>query len=76
MGSGGEDRDNRAVILTSSGDAFMNAIDADGFDFLAPLGYDKILRGGRKALSSTLDVEIPLITALKVRRCSTPNARC
>jgi len=76
MGSGGEDRDNRAVILTGSGDAFMDAIDADVFDFFTPLGYDKILREGRKALSNILDVEIPSITALKVRRCTTPNVRC
>jgi len=66
MGSGGEDRDNRAVILTGSGDAFMDAIDADGFDFFMPLGYDKILRGGGKALSIILDVEVPLSTARKV----------
>ena len=60
----GEDRDNRVVILTGSGDAFMDAISPDGFDFFTPLGYDKILREGRKVLSNILDIEVPMITAL------------
>lgn len=60
----GEDRDNRVVILTGTGDAFMEAIDAEGFDFFSPQGYDKILREGRKILSNILDVEVPMITAL------------
>lgn len=60
----GEDRDNRVVILTGTGDAFMDAIDAEGFDFFSPQGYDKILREGRKILSNILDVEVPMISAL------------
>jgi enoyl-CoA hydratase/carnithine racemase len=60
----GEDRDNRVVILTGSGDAFMDTIVADGFDFFSPRGYDKILREGRKVLMNILDIEVPMITAL------------
>ncbi|MCH4059865.1 MAG: enoyl-CoA hydratase/isomerase family protein [Acetobacter sp.] len=60
----GEDRDNRVVILTGSGDAFMDAINPEGFDFFTPHGYDKILREGRKVLSNILDIEVPMITAL------------
>ncbi|WP_157220384.1 enoyl-CoA hydratase/isomerase family protein [Flavisphingomonas formosensis] len=60
----GEDRENRAVILTGTGDAFMDAIDPEGFDFFSPQGYDKILREGRKVLSNILDIEVPMITAL------------
>ncbi|BAM90422.1 enoyl-CoA hydratase/isomerase [Bradyrhizobium oligotrophicum S58] len=60
----GEDRDNRVVILTGSGDAFMDTIEADGFDFFSPQGYDRILREGRKVLSNILDIEVPMITAL------------
>ncbi|WP_294907589.1 enoyl-CoA hydratase/isomerase family protein [Tatumella sp. UBA2305] len=60
----GEDRDNRAVILTGSGDAFMDAISPEGFDFFTPSGFDKILREGRKVLSNILDIEVPMITAL------------
>jgi len=44
----GEDHHNRVVILTGSGDAFMDAIGPEGFDFFSPQGYDKILREGRK----------------------------
>ena len=60
----GEDLDNRVVILTGSGDAFMDSITQDGFDFFTPRGYDKILREGRKMLSNILDIEVPMITAL------------
>jgi enoyl-CoA hydratase/carnithine racemase len=60
----GEDRDNRVVILTGSGDAFMDAIDPEGFDFFTPMGYDKILREGRKVLANILDIEVPMIAAL------------
>lgn len=60
----GEDRENRVVILTGSGDAFMDQIDPEGFDFFTPSGYDKILREGRKILSNILDIEVPMISAL------------
>lgn len=59
-----EDRYNRVVILTGSGDAFMDAISPEGFDFFSPEGYDKILREGRKVLSNILDIGVPMITAL------------
>ena len=60
----GADPDNRVVILTGSGDAFMDTIDPDGFDFFSPRGYDKIFREGRKVLMNILDIEVPMITAL------------
>ncbi|GGE16298.1 crotonase [Aureimonas endophytica] len=60
----GEDRDNRVVILTGTGDAFMDRIEPDGFDFFTPRGFDKILREGRKVLSNILDIEVPMIAAL------------
>ncbi|WP_062018352.1 enoyl-CoA hydratase/isomerase family protein [Aureimonas sp. AU4] len=60
----GEDRDNRVVILTGTGDAFMDTIEPDGFDFFTPRGFDKILREGRKVLSNILDIEVPMIAAL------------
>src|SRR5437899_8903309 len=60
----GEDHANRVVILTGSGDAFIDAISPEGFDFFSPQGYDKILREGRKVLSNILDIEVPMITAL------------
>src|SRR5438034_6750653 len=53
----GSDRDNRVVILTGSGAAFMESISPDGFDFFSPQGYDKIYREGKKVLMNILDVE-------------------
>jgi enoyl-CoA hydratase/carnithine racemase len=43
---------------------FMDTIEAEGFDFFSPQGYDKILREGRKVLMNILDIEVPMITAL------------
>lgn len=60
----GEDRDNRVVILTGTGDAFIDAVDPTDFDFFTPMGYDKVMRNGRKVLSNILDIEVPMITAL------------
>src|SRR5271163_5042225 len=60
----GSDRDNRVVIMTGSGDAFMERITLDGFDFFSPRGYDKIYREGKKVLMNILDIEVPLIAAV------------
>ncbi|HEX4182219.1 MAG TPA: enoyl-CoA hydratase/isomerase family protein [Caulobacteraceae bacterium] len=60
----GSDRDNRVVILTGSGEAFMESISPEGFDFFTPQGYDKIFREGRKVLMNILDIEAPMIAAL------------
>jgi enoyl-CoA hydratase/carnithine racemase len=60
----GSDRDNRVVILTGSGNAFMETISSEGFDFFTPQGYDKIYREGKKVLMNILDVEVPLIAAV------------
>jgi enoyl-CoA hydratase/carnithine racemase len=60
----GSDRDNRVVILTGSGRAFMETISPEGFDFFTPQGYDKIYREGRKVLMNILDIEVPMIAAV------------
>jgi enoyl-CoA hydratase/carnithine racemase len=60
----GSDPDNRVVILTGSGKAFMESISPEGFDFFSPVGYDKIYREGRKVLMNILDIEVPLIAAV------------
>jgi enoyl-CoA hydratase/carnithine racemase len=60
----GSDPDNRVVIMTGSGDAFMERITSDGFDFFSPRGYDKIYREGKKVLMNILDIEVPLIAAV------------
>jgi enoyl-CoA hydratase/carnithine racemase len=60
----GEDSQNRVVILTGSGHAFMESITLDGFEFFTPRGYEKILREGKKILMNILDIEVPMIAAL------------
>ncbi len=60
----GSDPDNRVVILTGTGQAFMESISPEGFDFFTPQGYDKIYREGKKVLMNILDVEVPLIAAV------------
>ena len=60
----GSDPDNRVVILTGSGDAFMETISPEGFDFFTPNGYDKIYREGKKVLMNILDIEAPMISAV------------
>src|SRR6201988_1386250 len=58
------DADNRVVIFTGSGGAFMESILPDGFDFFTPRGYDKIYREGKKVLMNILDIEAPMIAAV------------
>ena len=60
----GSDPGNRVVILTGSGNAFMESISPDGFDFFTPQGFDKIYREGKKVLMNILDIEVPLIAAV------------
>jgi enoyl-CoA hydratase/carnithine racemase len=60
----GSDPDNRVVILTGSGNAFMESIAPERFDFFNPRGYDKICREGKKVLMNILDIEVPLIPAV------------
>src|ERR1700758_2332511 len=60
----GSDPDNRVVILTGTGGAFMETISPEGFDFFTPQGYDKIYREGRKVLMNILDIEAPMIAAV------------
>jgi enoyl-CoA hydratase/carnithine racemase len=60
----GSDPDNRVVILTGTGQAFMESFSSEGFDFFTPQGYDKIYREGKKVLMNILDIEAPLIAAV------------
>jgi enoyl-CoA hydratase/carnithine racemase len=60
----GGDAENRVVILTGAGDAFIDCIDPTGFDFFTPRGYDKIYREGKKVLANLLDISVPVIAAL------------
>jgi enoyl-CoA hydratase/carnithine racemase len=59
-----QDAENRVVILTGAGEAFIDRIDAEGFDFFSPRGYDKIYREGKKVLLNLIDIPVPVIAAL------------
>lgn len=60
----GQDAKNCVVILTGTGEAFIDSIDPAGFDFFTPRGYDKIYREGKKVLANLLDIPVPVIAAL------------
>src|SRR5947209_6456361 len=60
----GQDADNRVVILTGAGKAFIDRIEPAGFDFFTPRGYDKIYREGKKVLANLLDIPVPVIAAV------------
>lgn len=60
----GQDAENRVVILTGAGKAFIDSIDPVGFDFFTPRGYDKIYREGKKVLANILDISAPIIAAV------------
>ena len=53
-----------ATVLTGAGEAFIDRIDPEGFDFFSPRGYDKIYGEGKKVLSNLLDIPVPVIAAL------------
>jgi enoyl-CoA hydratase/carnithine racemase len=52
------------VILTGAGEAFIDRIDAEGFDFASPRGYDKIYREGKKVPANLIDIPAPVIAAV------------
>ena len=60
----GSDRNNRVVILTGSGEAFMESVSPEGFGFFNPRAYDKNYREGKKVLMNILDIEVPIIAAV------------
>jgi enoyl-CoA hydratase/carnithine racemase len=60
----GADAETRVVILTGAGNAFIDNIEGEGFDFFTPRGYDKVYREGRKILSNLLDIGVPVIAAV------------
>jgi enoyl-CoA hydratase/carnithine racemase len=60
----GQDQENRVVIMTGAGEAFIDRIDPEGFDFFSPRGYDKIYREGKKILLNLIDIPVPVIAAV------------
>jgi enoyl-CoA hydratase/carnithine racemase len=56
--------DNRVVILTGSGAAFMESISPDGFDSLLRRATTRSIARAKKFLMNILDIEVPLIAAV------------
>ncbi|WP_319422148.1 enoyl-CoA hydratase/isomerase family protein [Pleurocapsa sp. FMAR1] len=60
----GEDRNNRVLILTGTGDRFMTDIDRTSLgDLTKPAVWDEIFSRGRITMQRLVDLEMPIITA-------------
>ncbi len=60
----GEDRENKVVILTGTGDVFMDEIDGQSLgEIFKPGEWDKIYWEGRRLLQRLLEIEAPIIAA-------------
>ena len=59
----GADRDNQVVILTGTGDAFINRFGWDKPNS-GPADWDVIYWEGRRMLRNLLDIEVPVIGAV------------
>jgi hypothetical protein len=56
----GEDRDNRVLVLTGTGDRFMTEIDGQSLDDpTKPAVWDKTTAEGRRIMQRLVDLEMP-----------------
>ncbi|MEV6057138.1 enoyl-CoA hydratase/isomerase family protein [Streptomyces sp. NPDC052107] len=61
----GEDRDNRVLVLTGTGDRFMTDIDGASLgDITKPGQWDRTLSEGRRVMQRLVDLEMPIIAAV------------
>jgi enoyl-CoA hydratase/carnithine racemase len=61
----GEDRGNKVVILTGTGDVFMDEIDGPSLgEIFKPAEWDKAYWEGRRVLQRLLEIEAPIIAAI------------
>jgi len=60
-----DDRENRVMVLTGSGDRFIADMDSASLAGIeTPIGWDKIFFEGRRMLRNLLDIECPIIAAI------------
>ena len=65
LGQIGDDRDNRVLVLTGTGDRFMTDIDGASLgDITQPAHWDKTYSEGRKVLQRLADLEMPIVAAV------------
>jgi enoyl-CoA hydratase/carnithine racemase len=60
----GKDNENRAVVLTGAGNAFIDRVHPKDFNFTTPRDHQMIHRASRKALLNLLDIPAPVIAAV------------
>lgn len=59
------DRDNRVMVLTGTGDSFMDAIDGPSLgDLTKPLEADVEYMEGRRIVQRLVDLEMPIVAAV------------
>jgi len=60
----GTDDETRVVIMTGTGEAFIDNIDGSKFDFATADGFHKMFREGKKTLENLIDIPVPVIAAV------------
>jgi enoyl-CoA hydratase/carnithine racemase len=61
----GEDRDNRVLVLTGTGDRFMTEIDGASLgDITKPTQWDRTVAEGRRVMQRLVDLEMPIVAAV------------
>jgi hypothetical protein len=59
------DRDNQVMVLTGTGDSFMDAIDGPSLgDLTKPMGADVEYIEGRRIVQRLVDLEMPIVAAV------------
>jgi enoyl-CoA hydratase/carnithine racemase len=59
------DRDNKVLVLTGTGNTFIDAIDGPSLgDFTKPWEADKAYVEGRRGIQRLVDLEIPIVAAV------------
>lgn len=61
----GEDRANRVLVLTGTGDRFMTDIDGASLgDISRPAQWDRTITEGRRVMQRLVDLEMPIVAAV------------
>ena len=61
----GQDRDNRVLVVTGTGDRFMADIDGPSLgDPTKPLAWDRLTAEGRRVMQRLVDLEMPIVAAV------------
>jgi enoyl-CoA hydratase/carnithine racemase len=60
-----EDRDNKVLVITGTGDRFMTDIDGPSLgDITKPIEWDRTYAEGRRVLQRLVDLEMPIVSAV------------